>query len=101
ILAGIGCIASAALFAVAGAAGWHAARAKKWSGRRAVAGGVIVALLHVLQPLARARGWLKGWRRDRGNEIAWPAEQKLWGNLTQRGRWLDRLLDHVRSCGWL
>jgi O-antigen biosynthesis protein len=84
----------------AGAAGWHAARIKHWRGKTAVFGGVVVALLHILQPLARAAGRLKGWWHARRETCNWPAEQKLWANLTQRDRWLRRLIDHARACGW-
>jgi hypothetical protein len=92
---------AAATLAAAGAAGWHAVRVKKWGGRRALAGGTTVALLHVLQPLARAAGRFKGWRNARKQTFCdFHAEQKLWGNLSQREAWLDRLVEHLNDCGW-
>lgn len=92
----------ATTLAAAGAAGWHAARAKRWRGPSAVAGITLVAALHVLQPLSRAAGRLKGWWHGklRGERFDFPAEQKLWGNLSQRDRWLERLVSHARACGW-
>lgn len=82
------------------AAGWHACRAKRWRGREAAKGTFLVALLHIAQPLARAAGRIKGWWHTRDEKRIWPTEQKLWGNLPQRERWLERLAAHARSCGW-
>jgi cellulose synthase/poly-beta-1,6-N-acetylglucosamine synthase-like glycosyltransferase len=84
----------------AGACGWRAVRAEQWTGRKALVGGGIVALLQVLQPLARAHGWFRGVFADSNQKVEWPVEQKLWGNLTDRDHWLTRLLQHVRDCGW-
>ncbi|MDB5293889.1 MAG: glycosyl transferase family 2 [Phycisphaerales bacterium] len=81
-------------------AGWHAGRAKHWRGRRAIAGGLLVAFLHVAQPLARAAGRLKGWWHTRKQTQDWPAVQKLWGNMGQRDHWLERFLEHAKTCGW-
>ena len=89
-----------ATLAAAATAGFHACRAKRWRGWRAIAGLLLVTLLHVAQPLARARGRFKGWWRTRHNRSDWPREQKLWGNISQRHQWLERLIDHLRSCGW-
>lgn len=89
-----------ATVAAAAASGWHAARVKKWQGRRALRGGAIVALLHVLQPFARAAGRFRGLRRGRRETFDFPAEQKLWGNLSQRDAWLERLVRHLNDCGW-
>jgi hypothetical protein len=92
---------SMATLAAATACGWHAVRVKRWRGRRAFRGGAVVALLHILQPLARAAGRFKGWRRTRKEACGdFPAEQKLWGNLAQRQAWLDRLVEHLNDCGW-
>jgi GT2 family glycosyltransferase len=94
---------AAATVAAATACGWHAARVKKWRGRRALRGGAVVGLLHILQPLARAAGRLKGWRgggHRRDETFDFPAEQKLWGNLFQRDAWLERLVQHLNDCGW-
>ena len=91
---------AAMMIGAASACGWRAARAEQWRGRKALAGGALVALLHVLQPLARAHGWIKGLAADSHRKIDWPAEEKLWGNLTNRDAWLERLIPHIRNCGW-
>jgi glycosyltransferase involved in cell wall biosynthesis len=84
----------------AGACGWRAVRAEQWRGAKAIVGGGIIALLHVLQPLARTYGWIKGLRANSNKKINWPTDEKLWGNLTNREAWLTRLQTHVRDCGW-
>jgi glycosyltransferase involved in cell wall biosynthesis len=90
----------AAMALAAGACGWRAARTERWRGREAVVGGVVVAVLHLLQPLARGWGWAKALFARSNPKIEWPAEQKVWGNLPLRETWLERLLVHVSNCGW-
>lgn len=84
----------------AATAGWYACRDKKWRGGRAWRGGALVALLHLAQPLARAWGQVAGWWDTRRTPAKWPVEQHVWGNLEQRERWLSRLAEHARRCGW-
>lgn len=84
----------------AATAGWYAVRERTWRGRKALKGGVLVAFLHLAQPLARAWGQVLGWWRTRQLPASWPAEQLVWGNLEQRDRWLTRLAEHARRCGW-
>jgi GT2 family glycosyltransferase len=103
--AGLGLLATAGLATLltAGAAvtaGWYACREKKWRGLRAWCGGAVVAFLHLAQPLARAWGQVLGWWDTRGTPTRWPAERTVWGNLDQRDRWLHRLAEHARRCGW-
>jgi hypothetical protein len=86
--------------AAASTAGWHAARVKRWRGVQAWRGTLTVALLHVLQPWARAVGRVIGMLARSNARHEWPTEQVVWGNLTQREQWLHRLSDHVRRCGW-
>jgi glycosyltransferase involved in cell wall biosynthesis len=102
---GLGVLALAGLMAVltagaAATAGWYACRDKKWRGWDAWRGSVLVAMLHLAQPLARAYGQGLGWWATRGMPVRWPAEQCVWGNLEQRDRWLERLAEHTRRCGW-
>jgi glycosyltransferase involved in cell wall biosynthesis len=84
----------------AATAGWFACREKMWRGGDALRGGALVAFLHLAQPLARAYGQLLGWWKTRGTPSRWTAEQTVWGNLDLRERWLDRLSEHIRRCGW-
>jgi GT2 family glycosyltransferase len=84
----------------AATAGRFACQDKMWRGRDAWRGGSLVAILHLAQPLARAYGQVLGWWKTRGTPRRWPAEQVIWGNLDQRERWLDRLAEHLRRCGW-
>jgi GT2 family glycosyltransferase len=84
----------------AATAGWYGCREKKWRGWTALRGGSLVAFLHLAQPLARAWGQVLGRWRTRGTPSRWPAEMCVWGNLEQRERWLDRLVEHARRCGW-
>jgi hypothetical protein len=102
---GLGLLALFSLMVVltggaAATAGWYACRDKRWRGRAAWAGGALVAFLHLAQPMARAWGQVLGWWHTRGTGALWPAEQCVWGNLEQRDRWLDRLIEHARQCGW-
>jgi O-antigen biosynthesis protein len=60
---------------------------------------VLIAWLHILQPLARAFGHLVGAWVTRGSP-PYPGEQRLYGNLSQREIWLDRLQRHLQDCGW-
>jgi GT2 family glycosyltransferase len=104
-LPGLGVLTLSGLMAVltagaAATAGWYACRDKKWRGREAWHGGGLVALLHVAQPLARAYGQVRGWWASRGMAVRWPPEQCVWGNLEQRDRWLHRLAEHTKRCGW-
>ncbi|NQU12420.1 glycosyltransferase [bacterium] len=91
----------ASLF-VAGLAGVHAARAKQWRGGRRVLGTVTVAALHLVQPLARTGGRLRGWWTLRHTAPpVYPATHRLWGNLTQRDVWLHRVLEQLRANSWI
>ena len=62
---------------------------------------VLVGLLHVLQPIARAVGRVRGRWRLRKEPLEFPADELLTGNLTKRDLWLHRLLSHMNSCGWI
>ena len=84
----------------AATAGWYACQDKKWNGRAAWGGAALVAFLHLAQPMARAWGQVLGGWRTRGAPALWLPEQCVWGNLEQRERWLDRLAEHARRCGW-
>jgi GT2 family glycosyltransferase len=79
----------------------HASHRKPWKGYGRVRGVLLIALLHVLQPLARGLGRWKGWRAERRLPHRFPPSQRLYGNLLQRSALLDGLQDHLRSCGWI
>jgi glycosyltransferase involved in cell wall biosynthesis len=91
----------AATFGSALTAAGKAARAKKWRDSERSKVVLIVAFLHLAQPLARAWGRLKGWWRLRNGRIVHPAANHLYGNLSQRDTWLRRLEEQLRNCGWI
>jgi cellulose synthase/poly-beta-1,6-N-acetylglucosamine synthase-like glycosyltransferase len=82
-------------------AGWRAVKVKRWHGRQLWHGLALVGLLHVLQPLARAVGRVQGRGRLRKEPLEFPAGDLLAGDLTKRHLWLQRLLAHMKSCGWV
>lgn len=78
----------------------HSVDRKGWKGTRFWAALLLITGLDILQPLARAWGRMRG-RWDLAEPIpAFPAEQRLHGNLSQRERWLNRLQEHLQACGW-
>ena len=82
-------------------AGWRAVQVKRWRGVKLWGGLALVSLLHILQPVARAFGRLKGWWRLRKQPLEFPAVELLAGDLTKRDLWLRRLVAHMTSCGWI
>lgn len=82
-------------------AGWRGIQNKRWKGWPKWKGLSIVALLHMLQPLARAAGRVKGRRELRQNPLEFPDVDLLQGDLAKRDLWLKRVLAHMKSCGWV
>jgi cellulose synthase/poly-beta-1,6-N-acetylglucosamine synthase-like glycosyltransferase len=82
-------------------AGWRAVQNKKWKGSQRFRGVVIVGLLHVLQPLSRSVGRMKGRWQLRKSLLDFPDTDLLEGDLPKRDLWLHRLLEHMKSCGWV
>lgn len=82
-------------------AGWRAVTVKKWTGWDGVRGLFIVTLLHLIQPLARFAGRIKGKWQLRSNPLDFPATDILVGDLTKREAWILQMLDHMKSCGWV
>jgi len=54
-----------------------------------------------MQPLARGWGRLKGWWAVRRLPELYCQQRRLYGNLSQRDEWLNRLPKHFASCGWV
>lgn len=81
--------------------GWRAVLNKRWTGQSRWKGLFMVAALHLLQPLARAWGRMKGARVVKRHPLVFPSSDLLEGDLTKRDLWLERLLAHMRSCGWV
>jgi glycosyltransferase involved in cell wall biosynthesis len=82
-------------------AGWRAVEQKRWSGSQCWRGLALVSLLHLWQPLARAAGRMKGIWHLRNERWEYPDADLLYGNLAKRERWLQHLLAHMKSCGWI
>lgn len=82
-------------------AGWRAVVIKQWSGWESVRGFLIVSLLHLIQPLARFTGRIKGRWQLRNSPLEFPDTDLLCGDLTKREAWLQQMLVHMKSCGWI
>lgn len=82
-------------------AGWRALQVKRWRGWDRWRGLGLVSLLHMLQPLARTVGRIKGRWELRSTASYFPAIDLLEGDLVKREAWLRRLLEYMRSCGWV
>jgi O-antigen biosynthesis protein len=81
-------------------AGFHAAEAERWQGRKRCIGILLVGFLHLAQPLARVWGRIKGWWELKDEPLLYSPVQRLWGNLSQRDLWLNRLERHLQRFGW-
>lgn len=79
----------------------QAVRLHNWSGAARSKGFAIITLLHMLQPLARASGFVRGWWRVRHERGRVEEEACVWGNLGDRQRWLEKMFEHLRACGWI
>ncbi|HEX5222808.1 MAG TPA: glycosyltransferase [Verrucomicrobiae bacterium] len=82
-------------------AGWRAVIVKRWKGWDGARGLALVSLLHILQPLARTAGRIKGRWHLRKSPLDFPETDLLEGDLAKREVWLRRLLAHMKSCGWM
>jgi glycosyltransferase involved in cell wall biosynthesis len=101
---GLLCLTGVMLLFSTGAAllaGWRALQVKQWRGWDRWRGLALVSLLHMLQPLARTAGRIKGRWDLRKAPSSFPATDLLEGDLVKREVWLRRLLLHMRSCGWV
>jgi glycosyltransferase involved in cell wall biosynthesis len=75
-------------------------RADQWTFWERIKGSLLIALLHLAQPWARFRGRIKGALQLWPARRRYPEDQRLWGNIDQRDRWLRLLDKHLRGCGW-
>jgi cellulose synthase/poly-beta-1,6-N-acetylglucosamine synthase-like glycosyltransferase len=100
-LLALGVVMMAMTLSSADAAAANAVAACGWRGRERSQGILLVAALHVLQPLARALGRLRGARAARRSPFRFPAVRRLWGNLPQRDVWLRRLERSLKTCNWV
>jgi glycosyltransferase involved in cell wall biosynthesis len=103
---GIGLIAYSAVtltlsIAAALLAGIRGVQNKRWKGGERWRGLFLVALLHLLQPLARTVGRIKGRSHLRKQSPLFSDIDLLEGDLAKREVWLNKLLEHMRSCGWV
>jgi hypothetical protein len=76
-------------------------RGASWTRGQQVGGAVLISFLHLVQPWARMWGRLRGAWQMRGEERSYPRIERMWGNLSQRERWLRLLTGHLSGCGWL
>ena len=81
--------------------GWRAVRNKRWKGKDAARGCVTVGLLHLLQPIARTLGRIKGRSALRKAGPMFADTDLLEGDLAKRDVWLHKLVAHMKSCGWV
>jgi hypothetical protein len=81
-------------------AGWRAVNVKQWTGWNCARGLFIVTLLHIVQPLARFAGRIKGRWHLRNEPLDFPETDLLAGDLTKREAWIFHMLSHMKSCGW-
>jgi hypothetical protein len=58
-------------------------------------------MLHLLQPMARTVGRIKGRMSLRKAPPMFSDADLLEGDLAKREVWLNKLLEHMRSCGWV
>jgi O-antigen biosynthesis protein len=82
-------------------AGWRALQVKRWRGSERWRALFLVSALHLLQPVARTLGRIKGRWHLRKSPWSFPETDLLEGDLVKRDLWLKRLLSHMRSCGWV
>ncbi len=82
-------------------AGARGVQNKRWKGRERWRGLFMVAMLHLLQPLARTKGRVQGRMKLRKTPLMFSETDLLEGNLAKRDIWLNNLLEHMRSCGWV
>jgi glycosyltransferase involved in cell wall biosynthesis len=82
-------------------AGWRALLVKQWKGWYGWCGLAVVSWLHIVQPMARTLGRIKGRWHLRNDELDFPETELLAGSLSKREVWMQRLLVHMKSCGWM
>jgi glycosyltransferase involved in cell wall biosynthesis len=82
-------------------AGWRAANVKQWKGGKRWRGFLTISLLHLIQPLARFWGRIKGRCDLRNKPLEFPETEVLAGDLVKREAWILHMLEHMRSCGWV
>jgi hypothetical protein len=75
-------------------------RADQWTSVQRIQGTLLIALLNLFQPWARFQGRIKGTLQLWKSRRRYPEDQRLWGNMDQRDRWLRLLEKHLRGCGW-
>ena len=82
-------------------AGARGVQNKRWKGKDRWRGLLTVAALHILQPLSRTVGRIKGRFQLRKTPLLFAETDLLVGNLDKRDAWLNKLLEHMRECGWV
>lgn len=99
----IGCGGLGLTLFAAAAGGLEASRLREaqWSGLQRLQGALLISFLHLAQPWARVRGRIKGNLQLWPGRRHYPEDQRLWGNMTQRGEWLLLLCRHLQGCGWI
>jgi glycosyltransferase involved in cell wall biosynthesis len=97
-IAAVGWLGTASAAWVAGS---HAASAERWQRFDWLRGVLLIGLLHLIQPMARWLGRLRGWLELCRQPHTYSSTQRLYGNLAQREKWLHRLESHLCRCGWI
>jgi glycosyltransferase involved in cell wall biosynthesis len=82
-------------------AGWRAVNNKQWAGWNRWSGLAVISLLHLIQPLSRFAGRIKGNWHLRKDPLDFPDTDLLEGDLIKREVWMRHMLAHMKSCGWM
>lgn len=82
-------------------AGWRGVNVKQWTGWNRWRGLALVSLLHLIQPLSRFAGRIKGRWHLRNNPLDFPETDLLEGDISKREVWVRHMLAHMKSCGWM
>ena len=99
VLTAVGAAMAVATLVAAFVPALHAVRERGWTGTDFAKGLLLIAALHVLQPLERSRGRLQELLRTRGARRE-PDELVCGGGAGERYEWLQRVATMLRERGW-
>lgn len=100
LMLAVGTVMTLFSIATASLAGIRAAQNKRWRGGKLWLGSIVISSLHLLQPLARTVGRIRGRWKTRKSPYSFLETDVLFGDLGKRDVWIKNLLKHMKSCGW-